>query len=85
MKRFDWDDVCRTFFLLFVVTVLFIIVKALTFNHVVRSYYLDGYERKPRIMVDIDWTQDNCISLPDTLTFPEAIKMIEDLNKSLVK
>lgn len=85
MKKFDWDDVCRTVFLFFVVIVLFIVVKALTFNHVVRSYYLNGSEHKPQIMGDVDWAEDRIIDLPDTVSFPEAIKMIEDLNKSLVK
>jgi len=84
-RHIDWDNIAATFFWV-IVSVIFIVgIKAITFNHVVRSYYLNSTERRPIIKADINWAEDRIISLPDSISFPEAIKMIEDLNKSLVK
>ena len=64
-----------------------ITVKALTADHKVRYYYLTTYvttgASTPRIIADIDWQADESIYLDRSITYQQAIQMVDSLNATL--
>ena len=91
MNRFfsewDWEDTWQM--LLYAVVTFFIglLLFAITQDHKVRYYYLDGAEGSNEVQIkgDINWAQDVNIKIDRTITYEQAINLVDSLNHTLVK
>lgn len=84
LECWQWED---SFGALVFVCLIFgagLLVKQVTFDHVVRYYYLKGdMENGLVIAADINWNEDKEIQLDRSITYPEAIQMVKELNSTL--
>jgi len=84
-EYWDWEDSWLS--LLFGFCVLLCVFMAVCFSvdRTVRSYYLCEKEDALVIACDIDWAFDSeyTIKLDRNVSYADAIKMVEDLNKTL--
>lgn len=49
----------------------------------IKGYYLSDFEGGLQIMCDIEWIPDNSIRIDRSITYDEAINMVEKLNNTL--
>ena len=80
-QNWDWEDTGFTILSIAVLLFISTIWTLVTADHKVRFYYLSGTysETVFRIKGDIDWAEDNTILLDRTVTFDEALQMVEKL------
>jgi len=78
-----WENAFMGLVFAFCGWVFTMIVLSTTAKHDVRGYYLDEYNGKLSVRLDIDWQEDECILLDRSITYDEAISMVERLNKTI--
>lgn len=84
-ERWDWEDTYSVCILAIGIVLAVYIFMMIFSDHRIRSYYLDTYNNKLVIRADINWQEDQVIELDRTVSYNEAIDMIERLNKTLIK
>ena len=80
----DWEDTIGSLVVAIIICLVIIGIIALTSDHTVKYYYLDGDSNMPVIKADVNWGEDLYIKTPQ-LTFKEATELIDSLNVSLNK
>lgn len=78
-----WEDIWVGFVLCCLITLVCILFRAATADHPVNYYYLDGSCGVYTIKADVNWSEDISINLERAITLDEAIKKVDELNKSL--
>jgi len=78
-----WENAFIGLIFAFCGWILTMIVLSSTANHYVRGYYLDDFNGKLSIRLDIEWQEDGSILLDRSITYDEAISMVERLNKTI--
>lgn len=81
--NFTWENAFIGLFFGFCLWLLTTIVVSSTAKHNIRSYYLDSSNGQLKIRIDIDWQEDKSIELDRSITYDEAISMVERLNKTI--
>lgn len=71
--------------ILFLAVILSLIAISLTQDHSIKNYYLNENENKLQIGMDINWSPDSHIDLDRTVTYDEAVLLVEKLNNNLNK
>jgi len=69
--------------LLFLACVLALSIYSLTQDHTVRYYYIDETEGRLYIKGDIDWAFDTQIILDRSISYSEAIELVNQMNYNL--
>jgi len=64
-------------------SIVILIITALTVEHKVQRYYLNGDNAVPHMMIEIDWQKDEVIKMPPSITFEEATGLVNRLNAGL--
>lgn len=89
MKNFDWKDdleyILYYLFILFTLVFFIISVIAILSDHSVKNYYLSNINNELTISKDINWQPDETIELDRSITYDQAIELINKLNESLKK
>jgi len=79
-----WNNLWKTISSIAGVVLIVLVFISLTADHKVRSYYLhQGTASNITIYKDIDWQMDESIVLDRTITYDEALAILERLNKTL--
>jgi len=77
----------RIILTLMAVVLFIVMVKAITTDHLVRYYYIAGYQSNGSVQIkaDIDWDEDKTLTLDRSVTYEEAIEIVTKMNKALPK
>ena len=79
------DNTTYLLFVLFLTLAVSLFVKQITADHSVKSYYLSGGpDGSLKIMGEVNWAEDNRITLNRSVTYKEAIEMVIELNTNLL-
>lgn len=83
-SNWDWEDTWLSIFAIFTVLFTFLLFKFFTADHIVRYYYLTGgFTNTLIIRADIDYGEDQSIILDRSITYEQAVDMVERLNGTL--
>lgn len=89
MRNFDWEDnwdvVLAYLFILFCFVFSVIFIIASVSDHSVKSYYLSNINNELGISKEINWQFDETIELDRSITYDQAIELMNKLNESLKK
>jgi hypothetical protein len=69
--------------LLFLASVLALSIYSITQDHTIQYYYIDETEGKLYIKGDIDWAFDTQIRLDRSVSYSEAIELVNQMNYNL--
>ena len=84
-ENWDEDNTTYLFIVLFLSLLLGLFIKQITADHSIKSYYLSGnMDGSLKIMGEVNWAEDDKIILDRSVTYEEAIKMVNDLNATLL-
>lgn len=86
MKKFFenfWDNVFNLIVAGSLITLIVFIFMSWFADHKIRSYYLSQEGDRIKIYKDIDWQCDEVIILDKTVTYQEALDMMDRLNATL--
>ncbi len=85
MKNFDWEDAFFSLLWVACTLVLTIIGFAAFSKKYTKQYSLGVNGGRVTITKESDWYQDDEIPLDRSVTYSEAIRMVDSLNKTLHK
>ena len=83
--KLNWENMFMGLLFSFVLNLLAIITMVTFTDKKVRSYYLVSKIGGLSIMADIDYMEDKSLELDRSISYNEAIEMVDKLNKSLNK
>lgn len=84
-KNFDWEDWWLSLLYMVIVVGVMTLILWATADKKTLRYSLGGDQNAVHIVKEIDWLQDEVIPLDRSVTYSEAIHMIDSLNATLKK
>ena len=86
-EYWGWEDTWVSLVFAFCIFCCVFLAVCFSADRTVRSYYLCEQNDALVIVCDIDWAFDSeyTIKLDRSVSYTDAIKMVEDLNKTLKK
>lgn len=85
MRDIDGDQIVGGIITLIILAIIGLVLVAATADHRVRSYYLGSSEGAPAIKAEINWADDQTIRLDRTMSYEDAVKLVNSLNEGLKK
>ena len=81
--KVNLEKIGLSILMLFGVSLMTLMITAISSTHNIEYYYLDSYEGGLRIRVSVDWSEDKKIALDRAVSYEDAIEMVDKLNKTV--
>lgn len=83
--RFNWEDAWLLLLYAIAISIVIVLSSCFLSKKYTKGYSLGGDESSIHIVKEVEWDEDDKIPLDRSVTYEQAIELVERLNQTIKK